>query len=419
MSSVMGAYESVADRAFQILNKHHRGLMPLDDLAKELLVAAEDTATAVPTPVEELAQELLQDDARRTAMGYRQRFMIAGGSVRLRAEGNKAELGVERWNSQVKADLLLQLKGVHPRTFELIVAKLLAAMGYEEVRVTQYSNDGGIDIEAVFTAGGIARTPIAVQVKRYDKQKTVQRPDVQKLRGAAVRHPVGMIVTTAKFSPRARVEAARAEEKPIYLIDGESLVDLMTQHNVGINSSPLVLLSVDEQGLASPESDAVEELAATADEVRSASADYILEKLPGGRSADYFETVVAMARLALGQPPLFEYVAAFQHRFPSIGRADVARRRMRILLSLGLAEIESDRVVLTPLGEEVIKASDPRLLSTAFLSRIAGAEEIRNLARGTSDLSELRRELGENPPTGLSTTQALRVLRWLLQLRLL
>lgn len=411
-------YESVADRAVQILNKLHRGLVPLGDLAKDLFVGAEGHSST-PMPPEELAQELLQDDARRTAMGYRQRFMITDGAVRLRAEGNKVEVGVERWNTQVKADLLAQLKAVHPRTFENIVGRLLAAMGYEEVRVSQYSNDAGVDIEAVFASGGIARTPIAVQVKRYDKRKTVGRPEVQNLRGAAVRHPMGLIVTTARFSRYARVEAARAEEKPIYLIDGDHLVDLMTKHGVGINSSPLVLLSVDEQGLASPESDAVEELAATAGEVRSGSADYILEKLPGGRSANYFETVVAMARLALGQPPLVEYVAAFQHRFPSIGRADVARRRMRILLSLGLAEIESDRVVLTSLGEDVTRTADPQLLSTAFLSRIAGASEIRNLARGASDMTDLRKELGENPPLGLSPTQALRVLRWLDQLQLL
>jgi restriction endonuclease Mrr len=414
----MGAYESLADRAVRILDKHHRGLVSLDDLAKELLAVSGDPSGA-PLPAEELAQQLLQDDVRRTELGFRQRFMITGRSVRLRAEGNKVEVEVERWNARVKADLLAQLKTVHPRTFELIVAKVLAAMGFEEVRVTQYSNDGGVDIEAVSASGGITRTPIAVQVKRYDKQKTVQKPEVQSLRGAAVRHPLGMIVTTAKFSAGARTEAARAEEKPIYLIDGEHLVDLMTRYNIGINSARLVLLSVDEHGLASPESDAVEELAATAGEVQSATADYILEKLPGGRSAEYFETVVAMAQLALGQPPLLDYVAAFQRRFPSIGRADVARRRMRILLSLGLAEIESDRVVLTPLGEEVIKTSDPRLLSAAFLSRIAGAEEIRNLARGVSDMTELRRELGENPPAGLSSTQALRVLRWLGQLRLL
>jgi restriction endonuclease Mrr len=248
----MGAYESLADRAVRILDKHHRGLVSLDDLAKELLAVSGDPSGA-PLPAEELAQQLLQDDVRRTELGFRQRFMITGRSVRLRAEGNKVEVEVERWNARVKADLLAQLKTVHPRTFELIVAKVLAAMGFEEVRVTQYSNDGGVDIEAVSASGGITRTPIAVQVKRYDKQKTVQKPEVQSLRGAAVRHPLGMIVTTVKFSAGARTEAARAEEKPIYLIDGEHLVDLMTRYNIGINSARLVLLSVDEHGLASPE----------------------------------------------------------------------------------------------------------------------------------------------------------------------
>lgn len=423
MWSVSDASKTVADEAVRVLEKHQRRLMPLEDLAKELSVRGEGVSKEL-KPSEELARELRQDDARRTAMGYRRRFVIDGRCVRLRAEGNRVELDAERWNSKVKKELLAQLKAVHPRAFEQIVANLLTAMGYEKVRLTPYSNDRGIDIEAVSAAGGSLGIPLAVQAKRYDKVRTVTRPEVQKFRGAAVRHPFGMIVTTAKFSEKAREEAARAEEKPIFLIDGDNLVDLMTQHGIGVTSSPLVLLAVDDEGLASPERE-VMELADTAEDAASVrsngadAADHILEKLPGGRNTDYFETILAMTHLALGQPQLHDYVKAFQRRFPSITRADVARRRMRILLSLGLAKIESQRVVLTPLGEELIKTSDPRLLSNAFLVRIAGAEEIRNLARAASDKTELRSNLAENPPAGMSPTQALRVLRWLFQLRIL
>jgi flagellar biosynthesis chaperone FliJ len=146
-------------------------------------------------------------------------------------------------------------------------------------------------------------------------------------------------------------------------------------------------------------------------------AKYALEKLPEGRSGNYLHTMVEMTRLAENAPDIEAFLDAFQERFPTITLRDVARRRMKNLLSLGLADITGNHVSLTPLGREFI--TDPRieLLQDCMLTRIAGAVEIRELAI-TSSSSELRSQLRENPPAGLSATQAILVLRWLEQLEL-
>jgi PIN like domain len=148
-----------------------------------------------------------------------------------------------------------------------------------------------------------------------------------------------------------------------------------------------------------------------------AGAKYALDKLPEGRSGNYLSTIVEMTRLAEDGPDLDTFLDAFQERFPTITLRDVARRRMKNLLSLGLADIVSNRVTLTSLGRQLISEQRIELLQDCLLARIAGAVEVRELAGKTAP-GDLRHQLRENPPAGMSATQAILVLRWLEQLDL-
>lgn len=143
-----------------------------------------------------------------------------------------------------------------------------------------------------------------------------------------------------------------------------------------------------------------------------------IEKLPEGRAGNYLNTLLEMARLAEGGPDMDSFLDGFQERFPTISLREVARRRMRVLLALGLADVTDDQVRLTPLGERFVAEGKIDLLQERFLQRIAGAAEIRQLAASVP-LSELRVHLRDEPPAGVSATQALLVLRWLEQLELL
>jgi glucose-6-phosphate dehydrogenase assembly protein OpcA len=106
---------------------------------------------------------------------------------------------------------------------------------------------------------------------------------------------------------------------------------------------------------------------------------------------------------------------AFQERFPAITLRDVVSRRMKNLLSLGLAGFVANRVSLTPLGRQLVSDLRIELLQDCMLTRIVDAVEIRELASMSSP-GELRNHLSENPPAGLSPTQAILLLRWLEQL---
>ena len=124
-----------------------------------------------------------------------------------------------------------------------------------------------------------------------------------------------------------------------------------------------------------------------------------------------------MATLAEGAPTIEGYLDLFQTRFPSITLREEARRRMRNLTSLGLAEVLDGRVVLTTTGKLILDERSLSAVQDAFMRRIAGAAEIRELAVSTP-LPTLRAEVRNHPPSGLSPTQGSLVLRWLEQLEL-
>lgn len=137
-----------------------------------------------------------------------------------------------------------------------------------------------------------------------------------------------------------------------------------------------------------------------------------LQKLPEGRTADYFDTIVEMTALVASNPLLDDYIAAFQASFPSITLESEARRRMRTIISLGLAHFVGDRVVLTEAGEQLVENPNRELIHDCFMSRISGAQEIGELA-ATMPMRDLRKILSDDPPNGLTSTQAQLVLRYM------
>jgi predicted nucleic acid-binding protein len=139
---------------------------------------------------------------------------------------------------------------------------------------------------------------------------------------------------------------------------------------------------------------------------------YLLDKLPEGRSGDYLDIVANMAALVTESPSLDAYLDAFQERFPSITLRSVARRRMRVLVSLGLVHIQGRQVRLTALGEDFIREKSKTIIQQSLVTRIAGAAEIINLTQKYGP-DEVRVLLRTTPPAGLSATQAQLVHRWL------
>ena len=134
------------------------------------------------------------------------------------------------------SELLDLIKQGTPDFFEELVVKLLLAMGYGSAvedagRVLGKSGDGGID--GVIAEDPLGFDSIYIQAKRWEN--TVGRPMVQAFAGSldGVRAKKGVMITTAKYSAEAKDYVSQIEKK-IVLIDGQQLVDLMFQYNLGV-----------------------------------------------------------------------------------------------------------------------------------------------------------------------------------------
>ncbi|MFF7451166.1 MULTISPECIES: restriction endonuclease [unclassified Streptomyces] len=114
-----------------------------------------------------------------------------------------------------------------PIVFESLVADLFRAMGMQAV-TTQRSNDGGVDVDALDPTP-IRGGKIVVQVKRY--RHTVPPTAVRDLYGTVQDAGAnkGVLVTTSGFGPGAHTFA---RGKPLELISGGELVDLLHRHGL-------------------------------------------------------------------------------------------------------------------------------------------------------------------------------------------
>lgn len=135
-------------------------------------------------------------------------------------------------NKVLKDELLTRIHQNTPDFFEKLVVELMERMGYGRGEVTQRSRDEGID--GIVYQDKLGFDVIYVQAKRYDMDKTVGRPELQKFGGAIPeKNAKGLFVTTAKFSPDAR---QYADERHIILIDGQKLAQLMIEHDFGVST---------------------------------------------------------------------------------------------------------------------------------------------------------------------------------------
>lgn len=119
------------------------------------------------------------------------------------------------------------LYDMDPIAFEHLVAEMFRAMGMQAV-TTQRSNDGGVDVDALDPTP-IRGGKIVVQVKRY--RNTVPPTAVRDLYGTVQDTGAnkGVLVTTSKFGPGSHTFA---NGKPLELISGTELVDLLHRHGL-------------------------------------------------------------------------------------------------------------------------------------------------------------------------------------------
>ena len=137
----------------------------------------------------------------------------------------------------LSGELLRRIQSAPPAFFELLVVRLLTAMGYggsveNAGRALGQSGDGGVD--GVIDEDALGLDRIYVQAKRYKDGNSVGSGAIRDFFGALDQFKAGkgLFVTTSAFTASARQTAAGLSKR-IVLIDGPQLAALLIRFDVG------------------------------------------------------------------------------------------------------------------------------------------------------------------------------------------
>lgn len=150
-------------------------------------------------------------------------------------------------NASLPNSLLEAVKQINPKSFEILIKKLFIAMGYgntpEDVIVTQYSGDNGIDGYVRKDRLDIQKL-CAYQAKRYT-DANVGIVEMNALGGAMINcgTQCGIFVTTTDFTRQALQYDPRGYT--IIKINGEKLVEYLIEYGIGVKCEKIEVKTVD------------------------------------------------------------------------------------------------------------------------------------------------------------------------------
>ncbi len=132
-----------------------------------------------------------------------------------------------------RGELINILLGLPADGFERLCQRLLRESGFEKVQVTGKSGDGGLDGIGILQVNPFVSFKVLFQCKRYVGAVNVSQ--VRDFRGAMMgRADKGIILTTGTFTADARKESVRDGVPPIELVDGEKLLDMFENLELGL-----------------------------------------------------------------------------------------------------------------------------------------------------------------------------------------
>jgi len=405
-----------ADAAEEVLKRHSKGAPMHYREITDLAVSAGLIEPGGQTPAASMNVAIRQEIKRLDLSGRDQRFRAHGrGVYSLTLADDPLGGAVQRRNTEVRRQLRERLAELDPRLFEELIGELLTAVGYEDVAVTKYVGDGGIDVRATLTVGGVTRVQTAIQVKRW--AKNVSGRTVRELRGALGPHERGLIITLSGFTRDAAADASSETRMPISLVDGDRLLDLLIDHDIGVIRRKVTVYELDEEAFSSEAEaeaeDAAAEKAAPAEPPTPATGASrpdgrarSLWPLPGGRLA-WKAALDRMLRFVAGEAPtMAEAVAWMIEDFESVSSEKVSRGYWRVPKSFGLIEATGERLALTTEGATYLKDVSPRLLLEAAKRNVLGMRELIDYLRGRPHasgeiLERMRTDLGVTWETDL------------------
>jgi restriction system protein len=141
-----------------------------------------------------------------------------------------------------RSELMETLRSLPSDGFERLSQRILRESGFQQVNVTGRTGDGGIDGNGLLQINPFVSFQVLFQCKRYAGSVTVSQ--VRDFRGAMMgRADKGIIVTTGTFTKDAKQEAVRDGVPPIELVNGEKLLDMLEELELGLR--PITTYEVD------------------------------------------------------------------------------------------------------------------------------------------------------------------------------
>lgn len=358
------------------------------------------------TPERTLSAQIGTQNRRLEARGEDPKFTVHGnGYYSLAAPSRGIERDVDKHNELTRKRLRDALYEIEPEDFEYLIARLLSEIGYEDIEITSYGGDRGIDINGLLTVGGVTRVKTAVQVKRH--KKNIGSPTVRELRGSLGAHHRGLIMTTSDFSAGAYEEALQPDRAPISLVNGDHLVDLLVEYGIGVTRKDVAILALDREALeGAPEVPELESDEPERDEgdgaTQPASARPFkgdgrvasIWPLPGG-SQKYADTLFRLLGMIVQENPTQEDVAEwFVREFPNVKSKRTTRGYLQVLRGMGLVRYEGEAILVTSAGAELAASESLDDLRRVLEMRILGMTEIEELLqKGPAAVGEIHRFL--------------------------
>lgn len=175
-------------------------------------------------------------------------FSISDHREELRSiiRGKKYE-GKSEYFDNIYDAVINRLYELDGREFEEFITHLLNVIGFEAAE-TRYVGDKGIDVTGNLNAEGVAQINLVVQVKRI--KGSVGNKVVLQIRGALSPDEHGCVITLSSFTNSAIEESEEEGKKPIALIDGKALVDLILHHFSEIDPKYQKIIGVKEKEMA-------------------------------------------------------------------------------------------------------------------------------------------------------------------------
>lgn len=139
-------------------------------------------------------------------------------------------------------DLIDVLLSLTPSGFERVCMRMMRESGFEKVEVTGKSHDQGIDGIGILLVNRFVTIKVVFQCKRYSG--SVGRSQVAEFRNSVMgRAEKGIMITTGTFTSEAIREATRDGVIPIELVNGEKLVKIFEELELGVK--PKTVYEVD------------------------------------------------------------------------------------------------------------------------------------------------------------------------------